>query len=159
MNLIVGCRLTLNSRVNSLAQALLALGLKKGDKVATLLRNSNQLVEVYLATAKIGAVFAPFNYRLHQSETVRLVNHSDASLLVFGAEFARLVDSVRHRLSNVKRCVSIGNVNVAEVQPYEQLIAQYPSAEPDVEVKETDVCQLLYTSGTTGKPRGVAVVL
>ena len=147
--------LELNSRVNALALALLDLGLRKGDKVATLLRNSNQIVEVFLAAVKMGGVLTPLNFRLQKAETVRLVNHSDATTFVFSDEFLPLVDSLRDKLDNVENFILVGDGELPDARRYEQLIDAYPPKEPDVDVQEEDACQLLYTSGTTGKPRGV----
>jgi fatty-acyl-CoA synthase len=144
-------------RVNSLAQAFLELGAKKGDKVAAMLYNSNHIVEVYLAAAKMGAVFAPINFRFKENEAFYILDHSDAVVFVYGEEFGELVASLRAKLPKVKAYICVGKCTGGEALEYEGLIARFPPKEPEVEVAEADECQLMYTSGTTGKPKGALI--
>src|SRR4030042_4578264 len=76
-----------NARVNRLAQAFLKWGLRKREKIAILLFNSNQFVETYFATAKAGGVFTPLTFRFAPGEVRYILDHSDARFFVFGEEF------------------------------------------------------------------------
>ncbi len=143
-----------NDRVNQLANGLLRLGLKKGDKVAVLLFNSIPLVEVFFASAKTGGVFMPANFRFSPEEVFYVLDHSDARFLVYGEEFSNLVERIRPRLSKVEFFISTGESPLTGFS-YETFLRESPAQEPEVSLSEKDECQLMYTSGTTGKPKGV----
>ena len=146
-----------NQRSNRMARALLRFGLQKGDRVATLLYNSPELVEVFLGAAKTGAVFTPVNFRLAAEEVVYLVNHSDARIFVFGEEFFPLAESICPRLPKVERWISVGKAPFARAVEYETLLRDSTDEESDIPVEEKDECQMLYTSGTTGRPKGAVL--
>jgi fatty-acyl-CoA synthase len=146
-----------NERVNRFAHGLLNLGFKKGDKVAVLLFNSNPFAEVYFATAKLGGAFTPINYRFAPEEVKHILNHSDSRFFIFGEEFTDLVRSIRPDLEKVKTFISAGDDKVRNVLPYETLLKRSRKGEPGVAISEKDVCQLMYTSGTTGRPKGALI--
>jgi acyl-CoA synthetase (AMP-forming)/AMP-acid ligase II len=145
-----------NRRVNKLAHGLLDLGLSKGDKVAVLLENSIEIVEIYLATAKTGLVIVPINFRLVGPEVAYIVNNSDAEAMIVHDEFVSCVDSIKPELKNIesKRYIVVGE-EINGYQAYEALIQAFPESEPEVQVDPQDTWILIYTSGTTGKPKGV----
>ncbi len=145
-----------NRRVNQLAHGLMGLGLEKGDKVAVLLENSIEIVEVYLATAKCGLVIVPINFRLTGKDVEYIANNSDARAIIVHDEFTSVVDSVREKLDNIdlNNFFTVGHP-VNGYQNYEDLVANKPGNEPDILVASTDPWILIYTSGTTGKPKGV----
>ena len=145
-----------NGRVNQFAHVLLQLGLRKGEKVAVLLFNSNQFVEIYFATAKVGGVFTPINFRFAPEEVRYIVDHSDARFFVFGEEFSDLVHAIRSNLTQIKNFISVGDC-VTDAHDYERLLEKSENTEPTVRLSEKDVCQLMYTSGTTGRPKGALI--
>lgn len=145
-----------NDRVNRFAQALLKLGLKKREKVAVLLFNSNQFVEICFATAKTGGVFTPINFRFTPDEAQYVIHHSDARFFVFGDEFSDLVEKIRSKLNKVKFFISVGNPPSGAFD-YENLLDKSSREEPGLALSEKDLCQLMYTSGTTGRPKGVLI--
>ena len=146
-----------NERVNRLAQAFLKRGLKNGEKVAALLFNSNHFVEAYFATAKVGGVFTPINFRFAPEEARYILNHSDARLFLFGEEFLDLVKAIRPHLRKVEVFISVGDKGVKGALNYETLLRKSKKGEPAAQVFEKDVCQLMYTSGTTGKTKGALI--
>jgi acyl-CoA synthetase (AMP-forming)/AMP-acid ligase II len=143
-----------NGRANRLANGLLRLGLKKGDKVAVLLFNSIPLVETLFASAKIGGVFTPINFRFTAEEVFYILDHSDARFFIYGEEFSELVEKIRPRLNNVEFYISFGESGSPSILNYEACLRGSLAQEPDVSLSEKDECQLMYTSGTTGKPKG-----
>jgi len=146
-----------NQRTSQMANALLHFGLQKGDRVATLLFNSHELVEVFMGAAKIGGVFTPINFRLASEEVIYLVNHSDARIFVFGEEFFSMVRNILPQLPKVERFISVGKAPFPQALEYEPLLLGSRNDEPRVAVSEEDECQMLYTSGTTGKPKGAVL--
>ncbi len=143
-----------DDRVNRLANGLLRLGLTKGDKVAVLLFNSIPLVEVFFASAKAGGVFTPVNFRFTAEEVFYILDHSDARFFIYGEEFSELVENIRPRLKKVEFYFSIGGSAPPSILNYETFLKESLSQEPDIPLSEKDECQLMYTSGTTGKPKG-----
>jgi len=140
----------LNSRVNRLAAALSQRGVKKGDKIAFLLQNCNELVEIHFACAKLGAISVPLNYRLAGDELIYIVNDCDAKILFYGQEYGDPVGSIQEQLGKVEQYYQIGG----EGDGYAELMAGQADAEPDPGVSEHEPVLILYTSGTTGRPKG-----
>ncbi|SPJ14257.1 AMP-dependent synthetase and ligase [Syntrophobacter sp. SbD2] len=145
-----------NERVNRLAGSLIDLGLKKGDKVAVLLENSIEIVEIFLATAKTGLIIVPINFRLVGREIEYIVNNSDAATIFVHEQFTGAVDQIRAELGNIapERFFVVG-APAGGYREYETFIASGSPQEPACEVKPSDTWILIYTSGTTGKPKGV----
>ncbi len=145
-----------NSRVNQLAHGLTGLGLAKGDKISVLLENCIEFVELYLAAAKCGLVVNPINFRLVGPEIATIVNHADSKAFVVHAEFCPTIDAIRRDLGGIapERFICVGDP-ADGYRPFEDLLAQQPIDEPEVRVDPADPWVLLYTSGTTGKPKGV----
>ena len=146
----------LNRRVNRLAHGLLAAGLDQGDKVAVLLENSVEIVEIYLATAKVGLVTVPINFRLVSSDVAYIVNNSDTKMLIVHDDFTSTVDPIKPSLKNISTDdYFVVGADRDGYHAYEGLIQDESDDEPQIEVKPEDPWILIYTSGTTGKPKGV----
>ena len=145
-----------NRRVNKIAHSLLSIGLSKGDKVAVLLENCIEIVEVFLATAKTGIVIVPINFRLVASEVAYIAENSDAKAFIVHDEFTSTVDAIRSDLKNIAadKYIVVGQA-VEGYRPYEAFIENADDGEPEAEVAPADTWILIYTSGTTGKPKGV----
>ncbi len=145
-----------NRRVNRLAHGLLSLGLRKGDKVAVLLENCIEIVEVYLATAKTGLVIVPINFRLLGPEVEYIATNSDARAFIVHDEFAPCVDGIRSALTAIgpENYVVVGNPREG-YREYESLLREASEGEPETLVDPEDPWILIYTSGTTGVPKGV----
>jgi acyl-CoA synthetase (AMP-forming)/AMP-acid ligase II len=144
----------LNERVNRLANALKKLGLKKGDRVALLQVNCNQCVEVYFAAAKLGAIYLPLNYRGKAEEQEYMINFAEVHTIFTGDRYLDLIDSIKNKLTSVKNYVSIDTPR-KDMLSYENLISSAPSEEIETEINDDDTTILMYTAGTTGKPKGV----
>jgi acyl-CoA synthetase (AMP-forming)/AMP-acid ligase II len=145
----------LNARVNKLANALLDTGLKKGDKVAALLENCLEIVEIYLACAKTGIIIVPINFRLAGHEVRYIVENSEASAMIVHDEFVPVVDEVKPLLGNVDKFFVVGSGPREGYESYEDFVKSHHDREPDIKMNPSDTWLLLYTSGTTGTPKGV----
>jgi fatty-acyl-CoA synthase len=146
-----------NQRVNSVANAFLDMGVRKGDKVAAGLYNCPQLVETWLAAFKIGAVGVNINYRLTADEIEYVLKDSETRVLVLDEDLLDGVQRIWPRLPGLERCVVVGKKVPESMLGYEALLRKYPGAEPrfNWEIRSGDLAQLFYTGGTTGMPKGV----
>jgi long-chain acyl-CoA synthetase len=142
-----------NARVNSLIHALQTMGVKKGDVIGILSYNCVEYADVYGAAWKGGFIASPFNFRLQASELDYLINYSEANTLFVGPELVDIVNSLRSRLTKVKNFISLEG-SAPDMIRHDDLLANYPKKEPDVQVAEDDPLSIIYTSGTTGMPRG-----
>ncbi len=144
----------LNERVNRLANALVKLGVKKGDRVALLQVNCNQCVETYFAVAKTGAIYLPLNFRAKEDEQEYMINFAEVHTLLVGSRYLDLVDAIKPKLKSVKNFIAIDQPRQGMLN-YEDLIKSSKTDELTTDISEDDTTILMYTAGTTGKPKGV----
>ncbi len=148
----------LHSRVNKCAQALANLAVKKGDRVCILLPNCLEYVELDLALAKLGAIKVPLLARLHSNEWATIIDDSEANTLVFEEGLLPEVLRGRSRIQGLKNliCVTRHQKELpAGVFDFHDLLSKASADEPLTHVFPEDVIALMYTGGTTGKPKGV----
>ena len=145
-----------NERVRRLAGALRSLGIGRGDVVSFLDKNHPACVELTLAAASIGAANAIINFRLAGDEVDYAVNDSGAKVLLVGSELMPLIRKIEDRLTHVERIVEV-TPDGAEGDEYEALLAAAEPVGRDPGVDPEDVCLVMYSSGTTGRPKGVAL--
>ena len=143
-----------NARVNRVANALSNLGVKKGDKVAFMMTNCNELLEIGYAAPKIGAAFVPINSRSVSSEIEYVVNDSDSVAVFVSVECLPEVMKARPNFALARNIIVVRGEAPAGTLAYEELLAGAPDTEPKVEVSERDLMCLMYTGGTTGRPKG-----
>ena len=143
-----------NSRVNSLANAMLSLGLRKGDRVCIICQNRHELAEFMFAVAKAGVIGAPVNYRLLPQHIARQINDCQPKMILVQDQFTPSLKSISSSIDQNIIFVSIGNSKAYPLN-YESLVRDHPSTEPKVEVSEHDPHMIIYTSGTTGWVKGV----
>jgi acyl-CoA synthetase (AMP-forming)/AMP-acid ligase II len=147
--------LALNKRCNKTANALLSLGVKPGDRVATLCKNGIEFVESYFALAKIGAVMVPVNWRLVANEANYILTDAGATVLLFDTDFNQLVGQVKDKNSSIEHYVSIGASRPSYASDYDELTENSDDNEPAIGGGDDDLLFIMYTSGTTGHPKGV----
>jgi acyl-CoA synthetase (AMP-forming)/AMP-acid ligase II len=121
----------LNERVNRLSHALIGSGIEHGDRIGMLQVNCNQYVEAYFAAAKIGAIFVPLNFRAKADELSYMITNAQTKILFAGSRYLAMVDY------------------------YEDLISSSSSDEIVSEIGDEDTTILMYTAGTTGRPKAV----
>ena len=147
------------ARIKRVAHALRGWGVEKADKVAILHPNCHYFLEAYYAIAQIGAVSVPINYRLSPREIAFILQDSESKILIIDPEFQRRVDPVRNDIGALKKVVWTGEGAVlmeSRDVNYEtalQSAESHPVSEP--RTQEEDIAQIYYTSGTTGRPKGV----
>ncbi len=147
----------LEERSNRLANALLARGLKHGERVATWMENSIRCVELDFALAKAGLVRVSLNPRLTAQEAQYILQDSDARCLVWGASFdAQIAQATQHAPTLMLRLrAGEGSAPIEAGEDYEGFLAEGDAHAPDCTIAAEDLYCLFYTSGTTGRPKGV----
>jgi acyl-CoA synthetase (AMP-forming)/AMP-acid ligase II len=143
-----------NERVDRVAHGLEARGLGKGDKVAVYMQNNLPTLEVYVGAAKLGALPVPVNHRFKADEVRYVLDDSDSELLVFDADAREIVDDVHDHDDAPDQYLYVGSDQPDYADSYEAF-REEASAEPfDIVPDRLDEATLMYTSGTTGKPKG-----
>jgi long-chain acyl-CoA synthetase len=142
-------------RVYRLGNALLNLGLKKGDRVALLLQNSNHSAECFHAAGSAGLPFVSLNFRNAAPEHEYILNHADARAIIVGEEYLEVIQSVLPRTPLVEYVICVGGNNRTDCHSYDELLKNSTPEEPPTELCPDDLSAIRYTSGTTGKPKGV----
>lgn len=143
-----------NDRVRRLAGALRDLGVGRGDVVSFLDKNHPACVELSMAAASLGAANAIINWRSAGDEVDYAVNDCGAKVLVVGTELMPVIDRIRDRLTRVEKIVEV-TPDGAEGDEYEALLAAAEPVGRADDVEADDVCLVMYSSGTTGRPKGV----
>jgi acyl-CoA synthetase (AMP-forming)/AMP-acid ligase II len=146
-----------NERSCRLGNGLTKMGLSKGDRITIISQNRVEWMEIYAATAKTGIIAVPINWRLVGPEISYIVNDSDAKAFIVHEAFVPEVDRIRGNLPGVKSFIFIG---AKDRMPegwvhYEDVIDDAGAEEPGTPIDGEDIWIQLYTSGTTGKPKGV----
>ncbi len=147
-----------NERSCRLTNALAKMGVKKGDRFAILAYNCVEWMEIYAASAKGGQITVPIMFRLAAPEMEYVINHCECKGLIVAKEFVQMVNSFRNKLPTIPKenYIYFGDDKTPEgYQSYEDLIADASPKEPDVVVDAEDPWNIMYTTGTTGKPKGV----
>jgi fatty-acyl-CoA synthase len=146
-----------NSRVNQLCHLLLESGARKGDRVAVLLHNCHQYIEIFFGLSKIGAILVPLNWRLAGPELEFILQDSGSRMLIFEPEFEDVVSSIRPHLNySYGNYFIIGDPCPDWAIEYEKAIKKKPTHEPmgNESFTDEDPHMIMYTSGTTGIPKG-----
>ncbi len=145
-------------RANQLSNALLKRGIKAQETVSFICYNTHHLLEAYYGVPQIGCILNTINIRFRPDEIAYVLNNSEAKIVFFHKDFWPVIKGIRDKLININTFVVIEGEGegVGDVLEYENLISsacpKYPGEPP---IKETDIAELFYTSGTTGNPKGV----
>lgn len=144
-----------DEQVNRFANALMELGVEKGDRVATVLYNGSEMAVAVYACAKLGTVFTPFNFRLSGGEIEYIANDAEAQTIVFESETRDAIENAQPDLETVENYVFIDDETPEYAYYFYELLEEGDPSRPDTVVEEDDAYAFIYTSGTTGQPKGV----
>jgi acyl-CoA synthetase (AMP-forming)/AMP-acid ligase II len=148
----------LNGRANQACAALSALGLGKGDRVALLTYNGHEFIESFFGPAKAGMVIMPLNWRLTAEELAFILKDGGARAIIFDADFAPVIEQLKEmgdQGSALEHWIGVGDHGLEFAANYEDLLAAQPTDEPAISASDDDNLFIMYTSGTTGNPKGV----
>jgi acyl-CoA synthetase (AMP-forming)/AMP-acid ligase II len=141
--------------VDRVANGLIRLGVKKGDRIAFVLPNSAEFLFSTFAVTKIGAVFVPLNPQYTAEEAEYVLHHSEASTAVASTDLLALVQSVRDKLPDLKKVIVTGSSEAAGALSWSEFLSGVSENPPLVEIGPEELASITYTSGTTDRPKGV----
>lgn len=146
-------------RVNRWANAMRGLGVEKSDRIAVLSQNCHRVLEAFFGTPLLGSILMPLNFRLITDDFEYILNHGGAKVLIVEDGLTHLIEPIRDRLETLEHFIiasdTASSANDSWLD-YETLLAKSDSRLPaQVEIEENETSALLYTSGTTGRPKGV----
>ncbi len=146
----------LNARANRIAHALVERGVQPGDRVAFLMMNGAEYLESYLGAAKIGGVMVPLNWRLVPDELEFILKDSGAEVLIFDTEFDESAQALRGRDHALRHWIRVGDDATRPdwAEGYDAVAAAASDADPETRAAGDDLLFIMYTSGTTGLPKG-----
>ena len=144
-----------DERVNAVANALRDLGVSKGDRVVQVIKNREENCAIHMACQKLGAINTPINFRWSSDEIKYCVNDAEARLVVLEGATAEAVLSVRDQVRSDPQTLFVGPYAPDGVASFDEIVAAANRTRPSGTVEETDTALMLYTSGTTGRPKGV----
>jgi len=148
-----------NQRVNQWANALIEMGIKKGDKVAILNTNSIESLQASYGVTKTGCVVVPLNPMVQGEALKAIINDSDSVALICGEAFSSEIHRLKHGLTKIPedRYISIGEEKIPGFASSVHILDNYSRENPRVEISPEDISSIIYSSGTTGLPKGVVL--
>lgn len=139
----------MNERVNRFSQYLQQKGLKKGDRIALFAKNNEDFITTFFAAVKLGIITVPINWRLQPNEITYILQNSKPELLIYDAVFEETI-------SEVLQTVSLDTL-ISGTGEFDNVFEPFPAEEPIMQTEGNDTALIMYTSGTTGKPKGAMI--
>jgi fatty-acyl-CoA synthase len=143
-------------RCDCWSSALQGLGVGQGDRVVYIAPNTHSHLESFYAVPQIGAVLVPVNYRLLPEDFEYIINHCGATVVCVHSDYIEAIDSIRNQLMGVQHFVALEGAGENWID-YENTLAAHSPDFTEVEINETDLLTINYTSGTTARPKGVMI--
>ncbi|MDE5414522.1 acyl-CoA synthetase [Alkalihalobacterium chitinilyticum] len=156
-----GIRVTyqqMDERASQLAGWLQEQGVKHDEKVGFILKNGLPFIETFFGIALSGGVGVPMNFRLAAGEIEYIVNNSDSKILIIDSEYVNVIEKIRKRLPKVEKIIVVGSDHSTdEFISYNSIYEQECEYKPVEQLRDEDGCMIVYTSGTTGRPKGAVL--
>ncbi|MBN2224046.1 MAG: long-chain fatty acid--CoA ligase [Deltaproteobacteria bacterium] len=148
-----------NERVNQTAHALMSLGTVPGDRISVVMLNSSEFLEIYFACAKIGAIMVPVNFRLAVPELAYIFADCAPKVLVYSSDFAEKIAEVKKTEAVIPFIFGLGGNQPGRDASFSDFVSGQPDREPAPprDIEGDDPLVIMYTSGTTGNPKGVMI--
>lgn len=143
-----------DKRVNRVANGLLAEGIQPQARIAYIDKNSDYYFDLLMGASKANAVMVGINWRLAPPEVAYIVNDAKAEVLFVGPDFFPIIEQIKDQLTSVRRIISMAEP-YSDWDSYEPWIGRQSDSDPAVSVSGDDIAIQMYTSGTTGHPKGV----
>lgn len=140
-------------RANRMANALIARGVKKGDRVMHLMMNSIDWLEAYFGILKTGAMAAPLNFRFISRQIKYCVDIAEPKIMILDENFTERVAEIRAEMPTIKNYIFAGNNMPKGMEAFEDVLAKSSPEPPNIELNSEDEAGLYFTSGTTGDPK------
>lgn len=148
----------MDEKATHLAGWIQLQGIEKGDKIGFMLKNSMAFIEIVFGITLSGAAGVPINYRLGPEEVDYIVNNSDTEILFIDEEYAEMILSIKNRLAKVKKIIVVGaNEKISECIAYPSIFQSESTYTPCEDLTDNDTSFIVYTSGTTGRPKGAVL--
>lgn len=145
----------MNDRINQFSHFLKSLSVQAGERMALLCKNNEGFITAFFGAAKIGVITIPVNWRLSAREVEYILEDCGASILIYDEAFSELVESIKEKIP-VR--IFVQSEGLKKNDPLiDELISDIPSIEPEYTTFDTDPILFMYTSGTTGKPKGAVI--
>lgn len=141
----------MNDQINKFANYLTSIGLQPGDRMALICKNNDYFITAFFAASKLGIITVPVNWRLAPKELAYILEHSGSSLIIYDSIFKDAVLSIKEQLPT-ELLLEVGDS--AENSPFLDVLKERKNIEPQTTTSNDDVTLMMYTSGTTGKPKG-----
>jgi acyl-CoA synthetase (AMP-forming)/AMP-acid ligase II len=145
----------LDERVNRVANALIARGIRKGDKVIHWMMNSINWLEAYFGIIRTGAWAVPLNFRFTSEDFKYCADIVEAKAMILSQQFLERVELVRPQLSTIKNYIVVGQPVPKGMEDFEQMVSKSSAQPVEVKLRDEDECGLYFTSGTTGAPKAI----
>lgn len=144
-----------DDQANQVAGALLKKGVRKGDRVALLMKNCMEWLPIYFGILRTGAWAVPLNFRFDAVDIQRCTQVAEAKVFIFGEDFVDRINEVKTSLDTVTSFVFLGpeEMRPTYAEPYNKMLSSGGAGVPAVEIEAADSAGLYFTSGTTGKPK------
>ncbi len=146
---------TFDQEANRVANALLDMGVKRGDKVIHWMMNSIDWLIAYFGILRTGAWVVPLNFRFTSSDFKYCADISEAKIAIIGDEFIERIDQVRGQLGKIKRFIALSDRAPSYIRKYHEVFEGFPIEPPGINLREEESCSLYFTSGTTGMPKPI----
>ena len=143
-------------KTNKVANYFLSLGLKPGDKVVVLMKNSNEMVESIFGVVSAGLVVVPLNIAINDEAIIAMVNNCKAKAIIVSDEYIEKIDAIKKQFDYIHNNGYLAlNKNLEGWSEYNKSLEKISSVDPQIKIKVSDECNIIYSSGTTGLPKGI----